>query len=193
MGCTSAKLTPGSVNSEGDDPTSIPTRIDFRKLMKSPEGRACLLIHAQKEHSDENLLFYENAQRFRGSFTRYGDDKLDDEDLTRMRRRAEKLVDEFLAEGSERALNLPSDQLLAYKRGLKHDMEVRSNMFDKISRTVYQTIELDTFSRFKQSSSAQELLAKLPHLGRSSENSKNRSSRSTSESQHSTGRDNISA
>ena len=131
--------------------TCDPPSLEFARLMRDPRARATLLQHAQHEHSEENLLFFEDAQRFRGSFLRYGDEELSDQDRSRMY-----------------ALNLPSNQISTYQSGLKKDMEVKPNMFDPVCRTIYRAIEQDTFSRFKGTSAARELLKRFPGLGRRS-------------------------
>jgi len=174
MGCASVKPVPPPVPAPAvaDVPavatSDPPPSLEFARLMRDPRARATLLQHAQHEHSEENLLFFEDAQRFRGSFLRYGDEELSDQDRSRMRERASHIVNQFLTAEAEYALNLPSNQISTYQSGLKKDMEVKPNMFDPVCRTIYRAIEQDTFSRFKGTSAARELLKRFPGLGRRS-------------------------
>lgn len=161
-------------------PPSDPPSLDFARLMKDPAGRQTLMQHAQSEHSEENLLFYEGAQRFRGSFVRYGDEELSEDERARMRERAHSLVEQFLTAESDHALNLPSHQLAMYESGLKQDVEIKANMFDAIMRTIYKSIELDTFARFKVTSKARELATAIPRLARRSTDSRSSKQRSSS-------------
>ncbi len=187
MGCASVKPAPPPMQSSSTSTIVTvsagvsfdPPSLDFARLMKDPDARAILLQHAQSEHSEENLLFYEGAQRFRGSFLRYGDDELSESDRRQMRERASNIVDQFLREESEYALNLPSNQISVYKSGLKMDMEVKPNMFDAVSRTIYRAIEHDTFSRFKGTRAAEELLKRFPGLARRSSDRSSRQQRSS--------------
>ena len=152
--------------------------------MRDSAGRQELIAHAKGEHSEENLLFYEGAQRFRSSFLRVDKGDVEEEERSRMRERAASLVDQFLADEADYALNLPSHQLAMYRSGLKKEIEVKPNMFDGISRTLYRIIEQDTFARFKVTVAAKDLLTKIPklaHRSSDSHSSKQRSSNSVPE------------
>ena len=97
-----------------------------------------------------------------------------------MKERAEELVNAFLTETSDHALNLPSAQLAVFSSGLKTSTKISANMFDSIARVIYRAIEMDTFPRFKTTSSAKELVRRLPKLARRSSDSRSSKQRSSS-------------
>ena len=52
----------------------------FSALMKNPDMRGKLQEYAKKEHSEENLLFYNDALAFRKRFTTFGKGDLSQSD-----------------------------------------------------------------------------------------------------------------
>ena len=96
-----------------------------------------------------------------------------------MRKEAVGLIDQFLREDAESALNLPSTN--PFRKGLPPTSTPAANMFDPVCRMIHKSIEQDIFPRFKQSAFAKELLTKIPQLAKrfsGSGRSTNRSSNS---------------
>lgn len=137
--------------------------LDFGRLMKSEDGRQELLKYAMKEHSEENILFYDKAQQFRKSHLSC-DSKNVSEQTEAMQRDAVALVNQFLREDGEFALTLAYSN--PFKKGMPKDMAPAANMFDPVCRVVHKTIEQDIFPRFKRSSYSKELLARIPALAK---------------------------
>jgi len=130
--------------------------------MKDEKGRQALLEFAKQEHSEENLLFYEKALTFRKSYEFKDAENLREDEIEKMRREAMMLIELFLKEDSELALNLPHSN--PFKKGFLPSVTPAPNMFDSICRIVHKMIEQDVFPRFRVSSIGSELLAKFPQL-----------------------------
>lgn len=129
--------------------------------MKHPEARKSLLEFAEKEHSEESLLFYDKAQSFRRAYSWASSD---DPSLDSMRTEAVALIDEFLTENAMQQINLPSSN--PFKNGLPPTTVPAANMFDSICRVVHKSIEQDIFHRFNSSSYAKELLMRIPAIAK---------------------------
>ena len=66
--------------------------------MKDAVARSVMLDYARSEHSDENLLFYDQAASFRRTFVRRENEPaLHATDVEQMRKEAEKIVKEVCA------------------------------------------------------------------------------------------------
>ena len=194
MGATIADDAPVPMPATADVGTQV---LDFARLMKHEQGRRTLLEFAKKEHSEENLIFYDKAQSFRKSHVRNiaaqnppaltlslthcmdcaQADVTDDEQTEVMRQEAVGLIDQFLREDSMFALNLPSAN--PFKKGLPPTATPAANMFDPVCRVIHKSIEQDIFPRFKQSSFGMELLAKIPQLAKRMSGSGHSTNRST--------------
>mgnify|MGYP002632601188 CR=1 FL=1 len=165
MGCSQGKPA-GAAYQASSVPEILPNDLvlDFGRLMKNPAGREALLEFAQSEYSEENVLFYEKAQRFRKSHLTH-DPNTDEEQARAMRKEASALIDEFLKDNAEQALgSLGSSN--PFRKGLPENIAPAANMFDSICRAVHKSIEHDIFPRFKQSSFGSALLAKMPSLAK---------------------------
>jgi len=168
MGCSASTLPAPEQTEElptSNTPTPLEQQtadlvVDFGRLMKVPAARHELIKFASREHSEENLLFYEKAQSFRTSHA----DSVDDDQLEAMRDEAIALINEFLAENATQQITLPYAN--PFKNGLPPTATPAANMFDPVCRMVHKSIEHDIFPRFKTSSYAKELLAKIPTIAK---------------------------
>ena len=141
--------------------------LDFHKVLKHPEALAALLAFAESECSEENLLFYSRAERFRVVAKESG---VRGQAMTA---EARALVEEFLLPQSPYALNLPAEVLKMYTKGVTPNLvfaestsiPVTADMFDQAIDVIYHTIKDDTFARFKQAPEADSLLRRFPGLG----------------------------
>jgi len=161
------------------------TKIDFEKLMASPEGRERLADYAAAELADENIRFYIAVQQFKqealqvgetGARTPRGDvdgsrrlsadleQSILEEDA--LVRGGAALIDQFLCGDAETLVNLPSKMMKAFEQpsaigGYRYS----ATMFDAMAEEIFKLIRNDTFARFKYSDLAEELLWDLPMLG----------------------------
>jgi len=127
--------------------------------MKNGEGRRALLQFAEKEHSEENVLFFDQAQIFKSKncFSDHNSEEVQEQ----MCREAAELIDRFLRPGADMELCVRPNP---FKNGLPVDATPAANMFDPVCRVVHKSIEQDIFPRFKQTKLARDLLARLPAL-----------------------------
>jgi len=129
----------------------------FSALMKNPDMRGKLQEYAKKEHSEENLLFYNDALAFRKRFTTFGKGDLSQSDKESMRAEAERMINKFLRHDADEALNLPAHELKGWANGLTEEMAITANMFDSVLRVIYRAVEADTFERFSRTDSARRM------------------------------------
>jgi len=141
-------------------PPATPESLNFRRIMRDENARGALLAYCEREHSEENLLFFEAAQKFRQMYSMI--DTTDEAQVERMYADAKAVVDKFLRDDSELVVNLPASN--PFKKGISNDTTTTANMFDPMARIIHKTIEDDVFPRFKRSSYAVELLKSLPRM-----------------------------
>ena len=150
--------------------------LDFNRVMRNKEAMEALLAFACLEHSEENLVFYKHATSFRSN---YGSSSAKDGDRQRavMLADATRLVDDFLLSDAKYALNIPAGIQRRYSSGIqsrdvdiagepKETLYLAANMFDPAIRAIYSMIREDTFERFRSTHTAQQLLLRVPNLGR---------------------------
>lgn len=146
--------------------------------MKNPEARHSLRDYARSEYSEENLAFYDDVQAFRKRFITFGDVQLSEAEHDEMRAEAERIINKYLKQEADEALNLPSWELERFKAGLPPDQPVATNMFDPTLRIIYKAIEHDTFGRFSRSRKASDALELYPELAKINNNSSAQTSES---------------
>jgi hypothetical protein len=165
MGCGGSKSEPAFSNRStsdgalagGDITISTLKELNFDSTMADSDGVKAMIDFAASEFADENMLFWAAYRDFAAA---EGDD---------VAKQGAEIVDKFLCGSAEMQVNLPSALFAPFsKKSSEGDYEWKSGMFgDETSGQVgeiYRLIRNDTFSRFKFSDRATELLEMNPSL-----------------------------
>jgi len=117
-------------------------QLNLGQLLKSKEALDAFDQKLHSEFAEENLDFWQAVQAFK---------QLKNEEERAERAHAIEL--EFLADSSERQVNLPSgvmNTLRAAIAGCSKEAPPSLNVFDAAATEIFSLMERDTFSRFKQ-------------------------------------------
>jgi len=148
--------------------------LDFDHVMADADGVDAMLEFAAAEFSDENMIFWvavRDYKRFAGT-DRPGTPREGDEaapapevDAAALEEKASEIIEKYLAPGAQIQVTLSSAHQKLFKKKPKPGVyEYSGTMFDKVHKQVYKDLKNDTFSRFKLSDKAEELVRKKPML-----------------------------
>ena len=147
---------PGKPPALGDRQTSsivisTLTGLNFEQLMHDEKGVDLLVAFAKKEYSEENVLFWIDAKRFR---------ELQGREAAAL---GASIIDRFLCADAEMMVNLPSQLSAPFRKSsARCSYKYSRKMFDKQAREIKRMVERDTFSRFKLTDEAMRLVTERP-------------------------------
>lgn len=128
--------------------------LDFDDTMASREGRQKMLAFAKREHSEENMLFFIDIQKY----------KTASEDARS--EVGEEIVQTYLAKSAKVPLNLPSNVMVRFvgdpiKGERTGNYTYSADLFDPAESEIRLLLLKDTFTRFKRSEEASQLLKEM--------------------------------
>lgn len=124
--------------------------IPLRYLIHNPILQEYLLQYMHTEKSPENLLFWAPAKDFRLS---------ENKDPDAIRTEATEIVEKFIKEGSDYAVNIlgtTRKEVLTAMKG-----QINRDVFQKAEEEVLQLMTRDTWGRFKAKNLFQQCLSKM--------------------------------
>ena len=122
-------------------------------LLAYPKSFELFLAHQKEEFASESSEFWQDSEAFVAAAKRGAAS----EELKTM---ADELVSMYIVEGSERQINVPSDQAKAVVAAAQ-TAEVPATLFDKARTEIYNLMKRDTLPRFVQGTRFEELLTSL--------------------------------
>lgn len=116
--------------------------LSLSRLLKDPEGVACLKEFMSSEHSEENLLFWVECQNFS-----------EVKDLAILRIEARSIYNKFLSPEAPTPVNIDYQTVQQVANGLD---KPTSNMFAKAQYEVFRLMKMDCHPRFVRSTLYQQ-------------------------------------
>jgi hypothetical protein len=127
--------------------------LNLDSVLRDVSGMDKLLNFAKLEYSDENLLFWRDARSYRAAPDQSS---------------GAAVIDTYLCASAELMVNLPAEIAKPFKSSSSvGQYAYTAELFDTAVAEIYAMIKRDTFSRFKLSDAAEELLQLNPGLAES--------------------------
>jgi len=138
---------------------SIANELDYEACMANKEALDAILEFATAEFSEENVRFWIEVQDYKRKAAAA------EESAAALEAIASRIIDTFLCRSAETLVNLPAAMLKQF--GARSDAgsyEFSPGMFDGAAKEISTMIKRDTWSRFRLSDAAEELVWNVPLL-----------------------------
>jgi hypothetical protein len=119
----------------------------FDRLLEDPLGVTCLQQFLEKEHCEENILFWKDSREF--------SEKALQMSAAQVQAAAKKIYDQYLSPSSPHTVNVDDRALKAVETRLG---QPTPNIFSEAQEQVYQLLKMDCYMRFKKSELVKECL-----------------------------------
>lgn len=129
----------------GDSGVSIKT-LTFRHVMKDPLGREYFMNFLKLEHAEENLIFFEEVEKFKIQITEKNAD---------VKGLVEEMVATYLMAGVETEVNISDQMKRALIKAATNDVEKNIEEFlkhlDRAQNEIMMILAMGAFPRFLKS------------------------------------------
>lgn len=111
--------------------------LKLEDALQDPEKIVHFKQFLEKEHNNENLLFWMEVESFKNTT-----------DKEQLRKRAQTIYQKFIHSDGPLVLNLPFKFMQKIEDIMKNKNEISSNLFDEAQAEIFKLMQMDPFPRY---------------------------------------------